>query len=690
MSLIATMICFRPRSQYRSGVLLGLVLALASTMSPAVSANGLDYNLAGGGHFYKQANGQGGAGETGFSVTDEGGIPFWSEYQRLGGPDVLGYPVSRRFVWDGFTVQAMQKAVVQWRPDTKSVAFVNVMDRMHDLGKDGWLLAYRQTPYPFDTSPDTGLSWNDVVARHLALLDTSQPIKQRFLADPAWLEHFGLPVSYADEGNSFVVRTQRAVFQYWKEDVPWAKKGDVTVANAGDLAKEAGAFPALAVTPETAPAGGPAGAGSVDHDWRAPGFVAVVGGQLYDPRCVPLRSAGTNVPNLPFRDGLEANLEWMRQHHLRWMRVFATGHALGPDLAPRDADSAVAALRSLLTRVDAFNAAHDPSESIYVLVSLTDYYPPGVPGDRYAYDHPTFTLSPVLPAPWYRAGVRQFDFDQEHNYGRLTGMPNYEVNYKPWVLQVVSSLSNSPSLMGWQLGNELKARSSPRNGITVPQAYGWYLDFTRDMVDSIRSVDRNHIIVTGTQYMAELVDWEYRPKNQLRPDLVPQYRQFVQQMLDAHGTYNWNVFGMTYYDFNPYGLDDMESFGKAGVAVLATEYGFTRGTPAEMQMRFGGDEPSAVQNGLNRPWQDLAGQMQPHEWSASELVAKGLLSGLAPWGSPAPGTGAQLDQDAQRGITGAPDEAALWATWGNVGSALEATNQAAGPSAQCLAVNSAP
>ena len=49
-------------------------------------------------------------------------------------------------------------------------------------------------------------------------------------------------MSYRDMGNSFVVRAQRAVFQYWKEDVPWAKKGEVTLANSGDLAKEAGVF----------------------------------------------------------------------------------------------------------------------------------------------------------------------------------------------------------------------------------------------------------------------------------------------------------------------------------------------------------------------------------------------------------------------------------------------------------------
>lgn len=69
-------------------------------------------------------------------VSDEGGVLFWSEFQRLGGVDAVGYPVSERFEWEGFTVQVFQRAIFQWRPETRSVAFVNVFDRLHDLGKD--------------------------------------------------------------------------------------------------------------------------------------------------------------------------------------------------------------------------------------------------------------------------------------------------------------------------------------------------------------------------------------------------------------------------------------------------------------------------------------------------------------------------------------------------------------------------
>ncbi len=686
----------------RSPTLLGLLALLFALgllwpsflHSSSRADDSLDYDLPdGSGHFYRQANGNGGEGEAGFAITNAGGIPLWDQYQQLGGPASLGYPVSRRFLWNGFVCQAVQKAVLQWRPETQSLAYINVLDQMHEQGRDAWLQAFRQTPPPFDTSSDDGLSWSEVVARHWTFLDVSPEIRERYWADAAPLDRFGLPVSYADAGNSIVVRMQRAVFQYWKEDVPWAAAGEVTIANAGDLAKEAGLLPAEAVQPEMA-SGAAAAQPTVtsmpsarNHDWRAPGYVAAVGGQLYDPRCVPLRSVGINVPNLAYRDGLSETLDWMRQRHMRWLRVFATGHALSTGVAPRDATAAAAALQSLLAGVEAFNAAHDPAESVYVLVSLTDYYPPGVPGDRYAFDHPTFRSTPALPAPWFRAGVRQFDFEQEHGLGRVAGLPNYEVNYKPWVRQVVGSLSGSPALLGWQLGNEVKARGSPRNGITDLEAYGWYLAFTRDIVDTTRSLDRNHLVFAGAQYIAELVDYEYRPKDSLELSRVPGYRGLVQQMLSACGEYCWNVWGLTAYDFNLYPIDDMAAFGAAGVASVATEYGFSLGSAEEMQKRFGGDRAAAVRQGFAAPWRDLAGKMQPRLWSGRDLMANGPLAGIAPWGSPAPGPSARMDTDYGRGITGAPDADALWAAWSELAARLEDGNRAAGASERCLGLH---
>jgi hypothetical protein len=545
---------------------------------------------------------------------------------------------------------------------------------MHDMGKDNWLQTARQTPPAFDTSPDKGLTWDQVTQRHWAFLDTNPAIKARYWADSDPINHYGLPMAYADEGNCFVIRAQRAIFQMWKVDVPWAQAGQVTIANAGDLAKESSLLPTTAVIPESS--GGNLSQTIKSHDWQTAGFVSTVGGQLLDPQGKPLRSAGSNVPNMAYRGGLDQHLEWMRQHNMRWMRVFATGHALAPTYAPANSASAIAALRTLLERVDTFNAQLKASESIYVLISLTDYYPLGVPGDRYAFDHPTFAQSPVLPAPWFRAGTQQFNFDQEHNKGQLTGMPNYEVNYKPWVRDIVTNLSGSRSLMGWQLGNELKARGSPRNGISSDQAYDWYLAFTSDMVDTIRSVDQNHLIFTGAQYMAELTDWEYRPAKQLSPERVSAYRDYVQRMLNASGQYTWNVWSLTAYDFNPYAFDDATTYHQAGVAVVATEYGFTLGSAAQMQADYGGNRANATLNGLVRPWQTLDGQIQNKLPGVADLLNSNLFAAVAPWGSPAPSINVEFDIDVIRGITGTSDQDTMWAAWRQIGANAEAQNQA--------------
>ncbi|MBI2865232.1 MAG: hypothetical protein HYX94_11785 [Chloroflexi bacterium] len=242
----------------RRFVLLAFALVLLSPLPPTSVANGapeslLDFGIANG-HFYTQANGSAlGADTRGFGITDDDGIPFWSEFSRLGGVDALGYPVSRRFVWAGYVVQATQKVVMQWRPEVKQVWFANVFDALSAAGKDGWLQVVRQTPKAFDTSPDTGLPWSQVADRHWKLLDANDAIKKRYWADSDPLNHYGLPMSYAELSNVFVVRAQRAVFQYWKQDVPWARAGTVTVANGGDVGKEAGLYPALSVVLERNP-----------------------------------------------------------------------------------------------------------------------------------------------------------------------------------------------------------------------------------------------------------------------------------------------------------------------------------------------------------------------------------------------------------------------------------------------------
>ena len=93
-----------------------------------------DYAVEGGRLFTQAANSD--IPDAGFAVTDADGLPFWTEFQRLGGVQALGYPISRRFVWDGFTVQVFQKVVLQWQPEFSGFAFVNVFDRLTLEGYD--------------------------------------------------------------------------------------------------------------------------------------------------------------------------------------------------------------------------------------------------------------------------------------------------------------------------------------------------------------------------------------------------------------------------------------------------------------------------------------------------------------------------------------------------------------------------
>ena len=201
-----------------------------------------------GGRFFPEAGG--------FSMRDDDQARFWSEFQRLGGWPVLGYPATRRFNWHGSLSQVTQRAVLQWSPVSGQVEFANVLDLMHEQGLDDVLLTQQQIPPPADVD-EAGLTYETIAARRLAWLDTRPAIKQKFCdapggGDPLLL--WGLPtsmaVNVASPGTVYVVRTQRAAFQEWVDGAPWAAPGEVTVVLSGDLAKELQLLPSDALVPE--------------------------------------------------------------------------------------------------------------------------------------------------------------------------------------------------------------------------------------------------------------------------------------------------------------------------------------------------------------------------------------------------------------------------------------------------------
>jgi hypothetical protein len=217
-------------------------------------------------------------GSGGFSVCDDGNARFRTAFNRYGLQNI-GYPVSIRFRRDGFITQAFQKAVLQWRPDGNYVAFVNVFDELNARGFDQTLLERRQTPYQFPAGWDTpGATFAQIRARREGLLNARPRLRSAYFAASDPFTFFGLPTSEVqDMGNHYAIRLQRAVLQEWKEAVPWAAAGQVTIANGGDIAKELGHFPQNFLTPEASPPAGstgapPSGGGSAPPPSNPGGF----------------------------------------------------------------------------------------------------------------------------------------------------------------------------------------------------------------------------------------------------------------------------------------------------------------------------------------------------------------------------------------------------------------------------------
>lgn len=237
-----------------------LAAAALSALVPvtAASAQERDYETVGG-HFFGQAAQRDGLG---FAISDVGDFGFWATFRGLGGAEVLGYPISRRFDWRGQPTQVFQRAVLQYQPLEKRVVPLNVMDLLHEAGVDGWLRTTRSVPLQLPRGFDGSKSWDQIVEARRALLDGEPVLREAYHAVPDPIALYGLPTSsIEDMGSHLAFRTQRAVLQLWREDTDWAPAGTVTAALIGEVARDAGLFRAglspqvvqSAFTPEVAP-----------------------------------------------------------------------------------------------------------------------------------------------------------------------------------------------------------------------------------------------------------------------------------------------------------------------------------------------------------------------------------------------------------------------------------------------------
>jgi hypothetical protein len=208
------------------------------------------------GRFYTQANG--GSSDTGFGFTDDAGVPFWTWFQRYGAVGLLGYPNTGRFQLDGFNVQGTQRVLLQWRPDSKTMAFVNIFDRMHEASLDSVLQTTSQIPPQVDNSAaEKGLTFDQIKAIREGWLEFPNPaFKNFYFADPFHIDHYGLPTSHiVDFGPFLTIRLQRVAMQLWKTDGPAGiKAGQLVLTLGSDIAKQVGFYPKDASTPTGATA----------------------------------------------------------------------------------------------------------------------------------------------------------------------------------------------------------------------------------------------------------------------------------------------------------------------------------------------------------------------------------------------------------------------------------------------------
>lgn len=204
------------------------------------------------GHFYTQTNGSApGTSRAGFSITNEDGIPFWTFYRRLGGPDVLGYPISRRFTWEGMVCQATQRAILHWNPQAKSVQLVNVVDYLSSHGRNDWLKRTHLVPPPLVNPAEAALSFGEIQAARLKLLEANPAIRAFYYSVPEPVTVFGLPASQVlDMGSFYTIRTQRSAIFQCKAKLPWCEPNQIVVLAAGDVFKEVGYIPREAANPE--------------------------------------------------------------------------------------------------------------------------------------------------------------------------------------------------------------------------------------------------------------------------------------------------------------------------------------------------------------------------------------------------------------------------------------------------------
>ena len=182
---------------------------------------------------------EGRAIDGGCLFTNADGVPMW-DFVRDKDLQAIGYPISQRWGEGPFTLQAFQKVILQWDPVAVRMNYYNTLDVLADVYPH---VELPNVPAHQVLAADLGADFGMVIRNHLAILEQNAKIKERFLAEPDWLNLYGLPVRYEArevEGNPEglqVLRTQRTVFEVWNAPAPGTSVGALNLQNVPDKVK---------------------------------------------------------------------------------------------------------------------------------------------------------------------------------------------------------------------------------------------------------------------------------------------------------------------------------------------------------------------------------------------------------------------------------------------------------------------
>lgn len=143
----------------------------------------------------------------GFAVTNADGVPMW-EFVSEQDLQAIGYPISQRWSDGPFTLQAFQKVILQWDPGKQRVNWYNTLDAVANKYPDVELA--NVPPHQVLDADRDVTNFGVIIRNHLALLDANPKIKAVFLAEPNWLNLYGLPIAYEEPKLTAIPRVSKS------------------------------------------------------------------------------------------------------------------------------------------------------------------------------------------------------------------------------------------------------------------------------------------------------------------------------------------------------------------------------------------------------------------------------------------------------------------------------------------------